>query len=210
MSANTFFEDIPKIPNLPKLSDYTFNSVIDLPKNTPILDLKNGNDYQKFKEPYSIGKYNEKRYDLYKGDLFEKNSRFIHMGIDIGAPIGTIVKSFFDGEIFSFKNNDLTLDYGYTIITKHMFDDVNIFALYGHLSKSSLKDKKVGQKIYSGEEIATVGNETENGGWPPHVHFQLSLIEPKTCDLPGVVSKENHEVALKVFPDPRHVLGNLY
>lgn len=210
MSANTFFEDIPKIPNLPKLSDYTFNSVIDLPKNTPILDLKNGNDYQKFKEPYSIGKYNEKRYDLYKGDLFEKNSRFIHMGIDIGAPIGTIVKSFFDGEIFSFKNNDLTLDYGYTIITKHMFDNVHIFALYGHLSKSSLKDKKVGQKIYSGEEIATVGNETENGGWPPHVHFQLSLIEPKTCDLPGVVSKENHEVALKVFPDPRHVLGNLY
>ena len=210
MSANTFFEDIPKIPNLPKLSDYTFNSVIDLPKNTPVLDLKNGNDYQKFKEPYSIGKYNEKRYDLYKGDLFEKNSRFIHMGIDIGAPIGTIVKSFFDGEIFSFKNNDLTLDYGYTIITKHMFDDVHIFALYGHLSKSSLKDKKVGQKIYSGEEIATVGNETENGGWPPHVHFQLSLIEPKTCDLPGVVSKENHEVALKVFPDPRHVLGNLY
>ena len=210
MSANTFFEDIPKIPNLPKLSDYTFNSVIDLPKNTPVLDLKNGNDYQKFKEPYSIGKYNEKRYDLYKGDLFEKNSRFIHMGIDIGAPIGTIVKSFFDGEIFSFKNNDLTLDYGYTIITKHTFDNVHIYALYGHLSKSSLKDKKVGQKIYSGEEIATVGNETENGGWPPHVHFQLSLIEPKTCDLPGVVSKENHEVALKVFPDPRHVLGNLY
>ena len=50
----------------------------------------------------------------------------------------------------------------------------------------------------------------KNGGWPPHVHFQLSLIEPKTCDLPGVVSEENHEVALKVFPDPRHVLGNLY
>ena len=52
------------------------------------------------------------------------------MGIDIGAPIGTIVKSFFDGEIFSFKNNDLTLDYGYTIITKHMFDNVHIYALF--------------------------------------------------------------------------------
>ena len=103
VSKYFFFEDIPKIPNLPKLSDYNFNSVIDLPKNTPVLDLKNGNDYQKFKEPYSIGKYNEKRYDLYKGDLFEKNSRFIHMGIDIGAPIGTIVKSFFDGEIFHLK-----------------------------------------------------------------------------------------------------------
>ena len=41
MSANTFFEDISKIPSLPKLSDYCFNSVIDLPKNTPVLDLKN-------------------------------------------------------------------------------------------------------------------------------------------------------------------------
>ena len=143
-----FFEDIPKIPNLPKLSDYKFNSVIDLPKNTPVLDLKNGNDYQKFKEPYSIGKYNEKRYDLYKGDLFEKNSRFIHMGIDIGAPIGTIVKSFLMEKFFSFKNNDLTLDYGYTIITKHMFDNVHIFALYGHLSKSSLKDKRSGKNLF--------------------------------------------------------------
>ena len=58
--------------------------------------------------------------------------------------------------------------------------------------------------------MATVGNNTENGGWPPHVHFQLSLIEPKTCDLPGVVSEKNHEMALKIFPDPRLVLGNLY
>ena len=79
----------------------------------------------------SIGKYNEKRYDLYKGDLFEKNSRFIHMGIDIGAPIGTIVKSFFDGEIFSFKNNNLHLDYGYTIITKHMFEGTNLLRSMG-------------------------------------------------------------------------------
>ena len=210
MSVNSFFSDISSIPDIPKLSKYKFKCIIDLPKNIPVLDLRYGKNFKNLGQPYSIGKYNEKRYDLYKGELFEKKSRFIHMGIDIGAPIGTIVKSFFDGEIFSFKNNDLTLDYGYTIITKHMFDNVHIFALYGHLSKSSLKDKKVGQKIYSGEEIATVGNETENGGWPPHVHFQLSLIEPKTCDLPGVVSKENHEVALKVFPDPRHVLGNLY
>ena len=210
MSAKTFFEDISTIPSLPKLSDYCFNCVIDLPKNTPVLDLKNGNDYQKFNGPYSIGKYNEKRYDLYKGDLFEKNSRFIHMGIDIGAPVGTCVRSFFDGEIFSFKNNNLDLDYGYTIITKHTFEGTNLFALYGHLSKSSLKGKKVGQKVYSGVEMATIGDKTENGGWPPHVHFQLSLIEPKTCDLPGVVSEKNHEMALKIFPDPRLVLGNLY
>ena len=55
-----------------------------------------------------------------------------------------------------------------------MFDNVHIFALYGHLSKSSLKDKKVGQKIYSGEEIATVGNETEKRRMAPSC--SLSII----------------------------------
>ena len=40
-------------------------------------------------------------------------------------------------------------------------------------------------------------------------HFQLSLVEPKNCDLPGVVSEIDHEIALMVFPDPRLVLGRL-
>ena len=46
---------------------------------------------------------------MYKGKLFEKTKRFIHMGIDIGAPIGTVIKSFYEGEIFLFKNNNLKL-----------------------------------------------------------------------------------------------------
>ena len=147
---------------------------------------------------------------MYTGELFEKSDRFIHMGIDIGAPIGTAVKSFYDGEIFLFKYNNLKLDYGYTIITKHKFNHQSIYALYGHLSKSSIENKKVGQKLHSGEILGYIGREDENGGWPPHVHFQLSLIEPKECDLPGVVSEKNHDVALKIFPDPRIVLGKIY
>ena len=70
--------------------------------------------------------------------------------------------------------------------------------------------KEVGQKIYSGDILAYIGNEKENGGWPPHVHFQLSLIKPEESNLPGVVSEEHHNIALKVFPDPRLVLGKIY
>ena len=146
MSANSFFKDISSIPDLPQFMNYNFSSIVDLPKNPCILDLKNGKNFQNSGESFSIGKYNEK----------------------------------------------------------------NLFALYGHLSKSSLENKKIGQKIQSGERIATIGKKHENGGWPPHVHFQLSTIEPKECDLPGVVSKEDHELALKIFPDPRLVLGQLY
>ena len=210
MSANSFFQGIDLIPEMPDISNISFENIIDLPDNVHVHDFESNNKFEDAPNSFSIGKYNEKRPNMYEGDLFEKTNRFIHMGIDIGAPVCTPVKSFYDGEIFLFKYNDQKLDYGYTIITKHQIKGQNIYALYGHLSNSSLKDKKIGQKIYSGEVIAHLGSEEENGGWPSHVHFQLSLIEPKICDLPGVVSESDHNVAVKVFPDPRIVLGNIY
>ena len=210
MSVNSFFKHINHIPEVPILSNYKFESIVDLPKNIHVHDFKTKNNFQNIKNLFSIGKYNEKRYNMYKGKLFEKTKRFIHMGIDIGAPAGTIVKSFYDGEIFLFRNNNLKLDYGYTIIAKYNFNNQNLYALYGHLSKSSILNKKIGQKIYSGETLAYVGEKEENGGWTPHVHFQLCLLEPKECDLPGVVSEEQHANALKIFPDPRIVLGEIY
>ena len=210
MSVSSFFQSIDLIPEMPDISHISFENIIDLPDNVYVHNFESSNKFQETYNSFSIGKYNEKRPNMYEGDLFEKTNRFIHMGIDIGAPVGTPVKSFYDGEIFLFKYNDQKLDYGYTIITKHQIRDQNIYALYGHLSNSSLKNKKIGQKIYSGEVIAHLGSEEENGGWPSHVHFQLSLIEPKICDMPGVVSESDHNVAVKVFPDPRIVLGNIY
>ena len=210
MSVNSFFQGIDLIPEMPDISHISFENIIDLPDNVYVHDFESNNKFQETSSSFSIGRYNEKRPNMYEGDLFEKTNRFIHMGIDIGAPVGTPVKSFYDGEIFLFKYNDQKLDYGYTIITKHQIKGQNIYALYGHLSNSSLKNKKIGQKIHSGEVLGYLGSEEENGGWPPHVHFQLSLIEPEECDLPGVVSEENHDIALKIFPDPRMVLGKIY
>ena len=42
------------------------------------------------------------------------------------------------------------------------------------------------------------------------MHFQLSVVEPETHDMPGVVSASQHAEALEVYPDPRMVLGPLY
>ena len=44
----------------------------------------------------------------------------------------------------------------------------------------------------------------------PHLHFQLSKVEPESHDLPGVVSIEDSAIALKLYPDPRFVLGSIY
>ena len=58
--------------------------------------------------------------------------------------------------------------------------------------------------------LTQVGSKTENGGWNPHLHFQLSRVAPKNYDLPGVVSLVDRELATKVFPDPRYILGDIY
>jgi len=58
--------------------------------------------------------------------------------------------------------------------------------------------------------MRTMGKKHENGGWEPHVHFQLSLVEPVVPDLPGVVARADREQALIDYPDPRLVLGALY
>lgn len=209
-TVNSFFQEAKGIPSMPDVTGMKFGDIIELPENVPVLDLSSQNIHNKNSYTYSIGKYNERRPGMYLGPHYEKTDRNIHMGIDIGAPVGTPVYSFYDGEIFLFDYNDGELDYGYTLIIKHIINNVSLFALYGHLGKSSIENKKIGEHVLKNDKIGFVGSKTENGGWPPHLHFQLSLVEPKECDLPGVVSDLNKEIALKAFPDPRLVLGNLY
>ena len=85
-----------------------------------------------------------------------------------------------------------------------------IWVLHGHLSRESLNGLAKGTPITKGDAIGKMGEEHENGGWPPHVHIQLSLVEPTEPDLQGVVSPEHRDDALKRYPDPRNILGLLY
>ena len=185
-----------------------YRPVVDLPEEYYVLDLSQGIWGQPEAE-FSIGKYDEVRPNLYNTELFG-GERNVHMGIDIGGPVGTPCMAFMDGEISHFGYNPAAGDYGNVIITKHEIGGVPIWALYGHLDASSIEGKRVGKRVEAGEVVAWFGNFEENGGWEPHLHFQLSLVEPETHDMPGVVAPEDREHALTIYPDPRNVLGPLY
>ena len=189
-----------------KNNDY--HPVVELPDNYDVLDFS-VNPWIPSKTVFSIGKYDEVRPEMYTTPIFG-GVRNIHVGIDINGPIGTPCMAFTDGKIAHFGYNSEPGDYGYVIITAHKISGINIWALYGHLSSESIAKKSIGQKIQRGETIARFGPEAENGGWEPHLHFQLSLIEPKTHDLPGVVSPSDRLQALQDYPDPRLILGELY
>ena len=193
-----------------EFSRYSFHPVIRLPAQYEVYDFTKGYDPNRQREgEYGIGRYNEKRKSMYTTELFT-GGRDIHMGIDIAAPVGTEVFAFADGEIHCATNNAAAGDYGYTVITRHIFDGVELYALYGHLGRTSIEGKSRGQKIQAGQTIAWLGDKSENGGWNSHLHFQLSYEQPHACDMPGAVSDSQLGEALKKYPDPRLVLGPLY
>ena len=170
---------------------------------------------------YSVGRYDERRPGMYVTALFE-GKRDHHVGLDLGAPVNTPVHAFAAGTVVEVTVNDEDGSYGPTLITKHtlplpvyvggpLAKESSVFwVLYGHLSWDSIAHWKKGDSFGSGEVLAALGDEDENGGWPPHVHVQLSIDEPVGGDLPGVVCFEDRAEALAKFPDPRLICGPLY
>jgi len=189
-------------------SSESFHPVVNLPDKYKVLDLTKSS-WNSNKSEFSIGKYDEYRPNVYTTNLFEEN-RNIHVGIDIGGPVGTPCMAFMDGVIHNFGYNQEAGDYGNVVITEHKISGKKFWSLYGHLDSESILNKVEGQLVKKGEIIGHFGSKQENGGWEPHLHFQLSLVKPETHDLPGVVTKEERNSALKKFPDPRLVLGPIY
>ena len=181
--------------------------ILHFPEAPVVLDLS-GKTAPSTGHCYSIGRYDEVR-NIYSQPLFG-GERNIHMGIDFGAPVGTPVFAFTDCTIKAMGVNSAEGDYGPTLITEQQVNGEIIWALYGHLSHASLVNKSPGQRFGAGETLGWLGSPTENGGWPPHVHFQLSRIEPSGFDLPGAVSAADRAQALLHYPDPRTVLGPIY
>lgn len=98
-------------------------------------------------------------------------------------------------------------DYGPTIILEHQIENITFHTLYGHLSLDSLKDKKVGNFVQKGQQIATLGLPLINGDYAPHLHFQIIMdMENKIGDYPGVCNSNTLAFYLQNCPDPNLLL----
>ena len=161
-----------------------------------------------------VGRYDEPR-RFYKSQLFGDNTnpleerRTIHLGIDLFVEPGTPVQAPLDGRVHTVTNNVAPFDYGPLVILRHEEGEGRaFFSLYGHLSTATLTKLKLGQRVRRGQEFAHIGEPHENGGWPPHLHFQiiLDLLE-LDADFPGVAAASQRAVWTALSPDPNILLG---
>jgi murein DD-endopeptidase MepM/ murein hydrolase activator NlpD len=158
---------------------------------------------------YGVGGYMEHRTIYSRSEHFntEDEPRRLHLGIDIWANAGTPVYCPIEGHVLSFRDNNNHGDYGPTIILKHQLGDLELFSLYGHLSRNDLNGLKEGKQIEKGKKIGTFGNQDENGHWPPHLHFQLMFdMEGWVGDYPGVAKFSEKEKWTANIPDPNLIL----
>lgn len=131
--------------------------------------------------------------------------RNIHLGMDFWTKAGTPVFAPLDGVVHSFQVNYGAGNYGPTIILHH--PEANIYSLYGHLSMGDLSQLDVGMPINAGQKLCHLGNLNENGGWPPHLHFQLIRdMQGLKGDYPGVCSQRDVGFYANNCPHPRFYL----
>jgi 4-aminobutyrate aminotransferase-like enzyme/Ser/Thr protein kinase RdoA (MazF antagonist) len=161
-----------------------------------------------------IGRYNEPRL-LYTSALFGSSEnptderRTIHLGLDLSAAPGTPIRSPLDGIVHLVAINTAPLDYGPLVVLRHTTGDGHeFFTLYGHLTREAFDTLRVGQRIARGQSFARIGDVHENGGWAPHLHFQLILdLLDLGSDFPGVARASQRRVWTSLSPDPNLLLG---
>jgi 4-aminobutyrate aminotransferase-like enzyme/Ser/Thr protein kinase RdoA (MazF antagonist) len=161
-----------------------------------------------------VGRYNEARL-LYTSPLFVTDDaptaehRVVHVGMDLFAEAGTAVHAPVAGKVFAFSKNDTPQDYGPVVILEHTTDQGETFyTLYGHLSEKTLEELSAGQPIACGERFGWIGAAEVNGGWTPHLHFQIiTEMLDMGCDFPGVVRSAERSLWTDFSPDPNLILG---
>jgi 4-aminobutyrate aminotransferase-like enzyme/Ser/Thr protein kinase RdoA (MazF antagonist) len=163
-----------------------------------------------------IGRYDEAR-AFYASAIFRRpgndgsQARTVHLGYDLFAPAGTPVLAPLGGVVHALRDNAGVLDYGPTVLLRHEVEPgLELFTLYGHLAHASLTTHIVGERVRQGETIGWLGDEGVNGGWPPHLHFQIvtDLLD-RDGEYPGVAVPHERAVWLSLSPDPALIAGPL-
>lgn len=130
----------------------------------------------------------------------------IHLGDDIRADAGTVVRSIADGMVVYAALHPGTTEkgnWGNIMIIGHRHPDTgeDFFSLYGHLGTCL---KTIGDVVACEEPIGPVGEARtpENGWWEAHLHFALYRGPWGGDALPGYLRVDSGRTRLEYWTDP--------
>lgn len=169
---------------------------------------------EEFGDELWLGYYHEPRL-IYAEPTFRKgpykasDRRTVHLAVDGFAPADTPLYAPLRGEVFIVENRDTHLDYGGVIILRHETPDGDEFyTLYGHLNPECCTRLRPGDVVEKGVEFCRLGDASQNGGWAPHVHFQLAMTTKGIeSDWPGVGDPDEMYLWRAVCPNPAALLN---
>ncbi len=169
---------------------------------------------EEFGDGVWLGYYNEPRLiyaepGFRKGPWKASDRRTVHLAVDVFAPAGTVLHAPMSGRVEVVENRDNHLDYGGVVILHHETPEGDAFyTLYGHLDPEVCERLKPGDPVAQGAAFVRLGDASQNGGWAPHVHFQLALTtQGMQADWPGVGDPDEMELWNSVCPNPAALLN---
>ena len=156
-----------------------------------------------------IGPWGEER-TVYAGEMFV--SRFIegtrrthHLGLDLFMAAGMKVFTPLAATVVSVEIEKDPLGYGCLIALRHEPEGCPPFiSLWGHLAHEAMGRLKAGDRLDAGALVGEMGAPSENGGWAPHLHLQLSTdTDLSATEILGVGEPRYLDVWAELFPDAR-------
>ncbi|MEO5756733.1 MAG: phosphotransferase, partial [Mesorhizobium sp.] len=160
-----------------------------------------------------IGPWGEER-TVYTSDIFW--SRFVkgarrahHLGLDLFMPAGTRLYTPLAATVRSAEIEEDPLGYGGLVALEHAPPGCPPFVtLWGHLAHEASRRLKPGDRLDAGALVGEMGTAMENGGWAPHLHFQISTdVKLAARDILGVGEERYLDVWKELFPDAAELAG---
>lgn len=196
--------------------------VLDLSANGPLLNAPDSDNsepaltarihraMQEAGVRLAAGRYDELRPPYSAGaDADAMDPRSIHLGVDLFVEAGMMVHAPLAGVVHDAGESKSALGYGPTVVLRHSTDDATpFFTLYGHLDQDALALWTPGRPVAPGTQIGRIGTPDVNGGWTPHLHFQLITdLLGLGRRFPGVGRLSQRQAWRVLSPDPNLVLG---
>ena len=159
----------------------------------------------------AVSGYDELRppYSSLIGGQGEPDPRVVHLGIDLFAEPGMMVHAPVAGTVHDVGESTSPLGYGPTVVLRHETDDgTPFFTLYGHLDREALTLCTSGRAVSAGAQVGRIGTADVNGGWTPHLHFQvITDLLGLGRRFPGVGHLSQRDTWRALSPNPNLILA---